>query len=289
MRSRQRGDINSPLQTVVNAGTEWASAGAPICRIKALPSEWQHLFPFRQFSSLWGTHPKSATFPNFQHSRCVCLCVEEGISSSPSSHCSQKGLLALTAGQLVWGCAARKGLFLLLRATCTAKRGCKVYSFPYFFCIVFSPCLSSHSPFPSSFHPVLPWRMKCQSHSSCRLNRFWGWWMVRISYPSFSKHRPCLVLDISLARDWQSGREDWKGGWQCPAAMLFQLLGWNQQLWEGLKDFGAEPCPQAGWGMNAHLSACSCFPRAPRESKFKRDSCCCLWLWFLRGDVTSAT
>lgn len=103
-----------------------------------------------------------------------------------------------------------------------------------------------------------------------------GWWE---SYPSFSKHRPCLVLDISLARDWQPGREDWKGGWQCPAAMLFQFLGWNQQLWEGLKDFGAEPCPQAGWGMNAHLSACSCFPRAPRERKFKRGSCYCLWLW----------
>lgn len=138
----------------------------------------------------------------------------------------------------------------------------------------------SLSLFPTSFHLVLPWRMKCQFHSSCRLNRFWSWWMVRISYPSFSKHRPCLVLDVSLARDWQLERGNWKGGWQCPAEMLFQFLGWNQQPWEGLKDFGAESCPQAGRGMNAHLSACSCFPKAPRERRFIHDSCFCLWLCF---------
>lgn len=48
-----------------------------------------------------------------------------------------------------------------------------------------SQCAPSTS-LPSSSHLQLPWRMKCQLHSSRLLNRFWEWWMVRISYPTTS-------------------------------------------------------------------------------------------------------
>lgn len=122
--------------------------------------------------------------------------------------------------------------------------------------------------------------MKCQFHSSCRLNRFWGWCMVRISYPSFSKHRPCLVLDISLARDWQSARGSWKGDWQCPAEMLFQFWGWNQQPWEGLRTSVQSLVLKLAEAWMLTWVRTPASPRHPGKEGFMYKPCSCLGLGF---------
>lgn len=188
-----RNDSIFPFQTVLFSG------GAIICIFPKFPVFRRHL------SFLW-----------------VGLVQDKGFPLPRSIRCLEKRHLIVATACL--RLQARKGLFSLLHATCTAERNCKVCKFPCIFNIGFSRVCTLSFFSSASFHLLLPWRMKCLFHSSCRLNRFWGWWMVRISYPSFSKHRPCLFLDISLARDWQSVSGSWKGGWQCPAEMLFHLV-----------------------------------------------------------------
>lgn len=67
------------------------------------------------------------------------LVQSKGFSPPTSVHCSQKGHLIIAVGQLVLRTVqAGKGLFPLLRATCIAKRSCKLYRFPCFLNIRFS-------------------------------------------------------------------------------------------------------------------------------------------------------
>lgn len=117
--------------------------------------------------------------------------------------------------------------------------------------------------FPSSFLLQLPWRMQCQLHLSSLLNRFWGWWMVRISYPSAS-----LLFQIPpppgswhFTCQWMavSERGVWKRGWPRPAEVLFQFLWMRSAVvrrsW-GLscKTLSVSKPAEA---LNAHLDVCS--------------------------------
>lgn len=225
------------------------------------------IFSLSDSSVFWGaiicSFPKFPVFRRHLSFLWVGLVQNKGFPPPTSIHCLQKGHLIVAMGQ-----QARKGLFSLLHATCTAKRSCKVCNFPCVFNIRFPGSVLFLFFFPpTSFHLLFPWRMKCLFHSSCRLNRFWGWWMVRISYPSFSKHRPCLVLDISLARDWQSVSGSWKGGWQCPAEMLFQFVDEISGREKVLRTSVQSLVLRLTEAWMLTLSACSCFPRAPREKR----------------------
>lgn len=189
-----RNDSIFPFQTVLFSG------GAIICILLKFPV-------FRRYLSfLW-----------------VGLVQDKGFPLPTSIRGLQKRhlIVAMVCLRL---CRQGKGFSLSCMQLVQQREIAKFASFPAFSTLDFPGSVLSPFFFSASFHLLLPWRMKCLFHSSCRLNRFWGWWMVRISYPSFSKHRPCLFLDISLARDWQSVSGSWKGGWQCPAEMLFHFV-----------------------------------------------------------------
>lgn len=94
------------------------------------------IFSLSDSSVFWGaiicSFPKFPVFRRHLSFLWVGLVQNKGFPPPTSVHCLQKGHLIVAMGQ-----QARKGLFSLLHATCTAKRSCKVCNFPCVFNIRF--------------------------------------------------------------------------------------------------------------------------------------------------------